>query len=449
MWHDQFCFEVLSKGLPIPGSVIPLPKLSALDLEWRTIFAVRVQKAWTGPTGPLRPVLRRGIPAAQQAALRIGGCELLTLHTGRFITWRLNKTKEPAADNIIREQLLGTNSTWKIYRDSGVSGTIAIANRWVASRVMDTMDSADAVTGLAQGKMFSYLKVPSTNHPCNAVIQGMYLGFSTSSYSFPPPLDLAPISTSTTGYLRYLDLPPYSRTICLQVFCFRNLPSLITQNRQFGKLITFAELDSHLLVFRETCLEIYAMPTLPGEGQSTVLEPIQVFILSFPIQSPVVCTPCTPLTLPGSDFALPSNSKYTGALSKSICYQIAGTRDICGYILTRSADSEEINLPLFRLVRNPSIATKDCTCMRVGHSGRGLWLDSHNNIFRCNTASIVMFPGGKYPTLDMGQWTVRPLCTLPGILKDHDGDLVLDFDEGMCRIVYCDEAGLVSVVDVM
>lgn len=57
--------------------------------------------------------------------------------------------------------------------------------------------------------------------------------------------------------------------------------------------------------------------------------------------------------------------------------------------------------------------------------------------------------GGEYPTLDMGQRSLTPLCTLPGVLKDHDGDWALDFDEGMCRIVYCNEAGLVAVMDVV
>jgi hypothetical protein len=49
----------------------------------------------------------------------------------------------------------------------------------------------------------------------------------------------------------------------------------------------------------------------------------------------------------------------------------------------------------------------------------------------------------------MGRESVMPLCTLPGILKDRHGDWALDFDEGMGRIVYCDEAGLVSIVDVV
>jgi hypothetical protein len=59
-------------------------------------------------------------------------------------------------------------------------------------------------------------------------------------------------------------------------------------------------------------------------------------------------------------------------------------------------------------------------------------------------------PGGyEYLTLDMGQRSLTPLCTLPGILKDQHGDWALDFDEGIGRIVYCDEEGLVSVVDVV
>jgi hypothetical protein len=129
IWHDQFCLEVLSKGLPIPGTAIPLPEIPALDLEWRTRLAVQVQKMWTRPTGPLRPVVHRSVPAARQAALRIGGRELLTLHNDRLIAWRLDGTNELATENIMHEHALGTNSAWKIYKDSGDSGTIAVSNR--------------------------------------------------------------------------------------------------------------------------------------------------------------------------------------------------------------------------------------------------------------------------------------------------------------------------------
>ena len=92
---------------------------------------------------------------------------------------------------------------------------------------------------------------------------------------------------------------------------------------------------------------------------------------------------------------------------------------------------------------------EDCTCIRVGRSGRGLWLDSRNNVYRCSTVSTVTSGGDEHLTLDMGQRNSAPLCTLPGILKDDHDDWALDFDEGMGRIVYCDEAGHVSIADVV
>lgn len=191
------------------------------------------------------------------------------------------------------------------------------------------------------------------------------------------------------------------------------------------------------------------MLTLPEEGQTTILKPIQSFLLPFYVQSPVVCSPCTPLNLPNSDFALPPNSKLTKAFSKSICYQIAGMQEIRGFILVKNTGSEVVNAPPFHVVGNPCVTVKDCACICVGHSGRGLWLDSYGNVFRCNTVSVVTPGGGNYRTLDMEQWSLTPLCTLPGILKDREGDLALDFDEGMGRIVYCNESGLVSIVDVV
>jgi hypothetical protein len=129
VWHNQFCFHILSKGLPIPGTPTPVPEISALDLEWRTRLAVHVQKIWTRPAVPLLPAVRRNIPAAQQVALRVGGRELLTLHTGKFITWRLSETNKPAAENIMHEQLLGSDSTWKICKDRGGYDTVAIVDR--------------------------------------------------------------------------------------------------------------------------------------------------------------------------------------------------------------------------------------------------------------------------------------------------------------------------------
>ena len=129
IWHDQFCSEVLSKGLPIPGTAIPLPEIPASDLEWRTRLAVQIRKAWTRPAGPLRPVLHPSIPAAKQVALRTGGCELLTLHADRFITWRLDGTNGLVTENFMHEHALETNGAWKIHKDSGDSDTIAISNR--------------------------------------------------------------------------------------------------------------------------------------------------------------------------------------------------------------------------------------------------------------------------------------------------------------------------------
>jgi len=128
IWQNQFCFEVLFKGLPIPGTAVPLSEIPAVDLEWRTRLAVQIQKMWTCPAVPLRPVLRQSIPAAQQAALRIGGRELLTLHTDMFITWRLDGTNKLATENIMLECALGTGSSWKIHKDLGNLDTIAIAN---------------------------------------------------------------------------------------------------------------------------------------------------------------------------------------------------------------------------------------------------------------------------------------------------------------------------------
>jgi hypothetical protein len=122
---------------------------------------------------------------------------------------------------------------------------------------------------------------------------------------------------------------------------------------------------------------------------------------------------------------------------------------IHGSVLTKSAGGEEADGPSFRLFRIASAMTDDCACMRVGQSGRGLWSDSHSNFYRCSTVSTVTCGGGECPTLDMGQRSSKPLCTLPGVLKDHHDDWALDFDEGMGRIVYCDEAGHVSIVDVV
>ena len=222
--------------------------------------------------------------------------------------------------------------------------------------------------------------------------------------------------------------------------------TLMTCFVQFGDLITFAKFDSHLIVFWEACFTIYPIPTLPEAGQSTILDPIQVFFFQFPIQSPVVCSPCTPSNLPNSGFAL-SSLEHTKTLS--ICYRSSGIGGIYGSILSRNADGEGTDAPPFRLARSPPMTSEDCTCMRVGPSGRGLWWDSRNNVYRCSTVSMVTAEGDRYPTVDMGQRSFVPLCTLPEILKDQRGDWALDFDEGMGRIVYCDEAGLVSIVDVV
>lgn len=87
--------------------------------------------------------------------------------------------------------------------------------------------------------------------------------------------------------------------------------------------------------------------------------------------------------------------------------------------------------------------------MRVGHSGRGLWWDSYEEVHRYDVVSIVTTEGSEHRTSDVGQWGSAPFFNLPKLLRDRHGDWALDFDEGMGRIVYCDETGLVSVVDVV
>ena len=189
------------------------------------------------------------------------------------------------------------------------------------------------------------------------------------------------------------------------------------------------------------------MPTTPEAGQSTTLDPTQIFFFQSPIQAPVVCSPCAPSNLPDSGPTLSTSPRRSKGLT--ICYQIPGLVGIHGSVLTKGAGGEEADDPSFRLFRTASATTDDCTCMRVGQSGRGLWSDSHNNFYRCSTVSTVTCGGEECLTLDIGQRSSKPLCTLPAILKDHHDDWALDFDEGMGRIVYCDEAGHVSIVDIV
>lgn len=86
--------------------------------------------------------------------------------------------------------------------------------------------------------------------------------------------------------------------------------------------------------------------------------------------------------------------------------------------------------------------------MRVGHSGRGIWWEkSSNDVYRCSPVSIITTEGSEHRTSDVGQRSSAPFWKLPEMLRDRHGDWALDFDEGMGRIVYCDTAGLVSVVD--
>lgn len=84
---------------------------------------------WTRRAGPRRPVLRQCIPAARQVALRIGGHELLTLHSDRVVTWRIEGANELATENIMHEHTLGTDNAWKIHKDPGGFGTIAVSSR--------------------------------------------------------------------------------------------------------------------------------------------------------------------------------------------------------------------------------------------------------------------------------------------------------------------------------
>jgi len=179
----------------------------------------------------------------------------------------------------------------------------------------------------------------------------------------------------------------------------------------------------------------------------TILNPIQSLPLQFLIKSPVVCSPCIPLGLPNSDFALPSNPGPPKALS-TYC-NAAGTGWLYGSILSRNQGGGGTDVPPFRLAGIPPTMDVDCARMRVGRSGRGIWWDGRSDVYRCNTVSIVTSEGSEYRTFDTGLQSSTPLCTLPEILRDHYGDWALDFDEGTGRIVYCDGAGLVSIIDVV
>ena len=221
---------------------------------------------------------------------------------------------------------------------------------------------------------------------------------------------------------------------------------LMTHLVQFGNLVAFTKFDSHLIFVWEGCLTVSPVPALPEAGQFTVLRPIQVLFFQFPIQSLVAYSTCTPSNLPNSGLALPPYFKHTKALS--ICYGVAGSSRIRGSILSRDACSEA-DAPPFLLKRSPYIMAEDCVYMVFGRGGRGLWLDSSNNVYRCSTVSMVTTTGDEHPTLDVGQRSLVPLCTFPEVLKDHRGDWALDFDESMGRIVYCDEAGYVSIINMV
>jgi len=169
--------------------------------------------------------------------------------------------------------------------------------------------------------------------------------------------------------------------------------------------------------------------------------------LRFPIHYPVVCTPCTPLIPPDRDSVLPLNLTYVKTLS--IYCNVIGAGWIYRFILTKGSGGEGTDAPPFHLTSFPIILGMDCARIRVGHGGRGLWWDSYNRAYRCSAVSIVTAEGSEHRTSDVGQRGSAPFWNLPKMLRDQHGDWALDFDEGMGRIAYCDEAGFVSIVDVV
>lgn len=172
-----------------------------------------------------------------------------------------------------------------------------------------------------------------------------------------------------------------------------------------------------------------------------------MFPLQSMIQTPIVCSPCTPLNLPKNGLALPSNPRRVKGLS--IYRHATSTEWVNGSILSRNSGGEGADAPPFRLARTPLVWGVDCARMRVGHGGRALWWDSHGDVYRCSTVSIVTPEGSEHRTLDVRPQSLTPFCKLPNILKDQFGGWALDFDEGMGRIVYCNEVGLVSTIDVV
>lgn len=89
VWYARFCAEVLARNLPPPGPPLPLPLLSATELERRTLRALYLNHAW--PRLSANTLVSRhhhGTDArVDQVVFIPGGTELLIVQGDKVVHW--------------------------------------------------------------------------------------------------------------------------------------------------------------------------------------------------------------------------------------------------------------------------------------------------------------------------------------------------------------------------
>ncbi|KAI0795030.1 hypothetical protein C8Q75DRAFT_730854 [Abortiporus biennis] len=408
IWCNKFCTEVLSKKLPIPGSLCPFDKITGEDLEWRTKRALRLERQWhTSSTVGASVSLALPKKDVKKVLLLPGGNEALTVHPDFVQLWQRDATTlelamKPTASWIFAEQ----DST--VVRDSACSDRIAVASY---NGTQSAVEVLDVTPQQPFAKRCSYATLPGR-------LVGMHENFlvldateiAEDDEKAEKALILVDYNSSTQSYATLQQLPFY------------------------GNYLSHTMFADHLVVIWEHFLSTYRLPHSPSDC-SGILDPSHIFRLRNRVQLPVAFTPCqATYHLPGTEESK-DEPQFLTIYSKP-AERIWG---MSGSVLRTVLYVADKASGEFGLAGIPTSVQEECEAISMGPSGRGVWVE-HGNVHQCIPRSVYSF-NGPIPTADFEDFR-KPLCHIPV----HSDDLCVDFDDGMGRLAVA-SGGEVKIID--
>lgn len=218
---------------------------------------------------------------------------------------------------------------------------------------------------------------------------------------------------------------------------------------QFGRFLGFVHFSDYILVAWETCISAFPVPDIPAQGRMVVAH-TKVFMFSEPISLPVAFTTCVPRGWPGTAYPpcqeMPSLTIVTRPKGKmdrialSMLIPIGnedGAKHPPGFPYKLLRLSPFVPGVLGDIDRG--LRGQECTQICMGSSGRGL----------CVFGREVRLCGPSLLYIPPCEMQFGPAFETGKAIYDIEAGEMVDFDEGMGRIVVAKKSGGFDVVQLL